>query len=325
MYDWVEFRHFKYLLAILELRGFRAAAERLFTAQSNLSSHAKQFQELAAVRLYHKMKDGRIKPTDTGAAFTFIAKYMIDSREEAMDTLIAIDRGDVSMVKFGCSPLTDRVLFNDFCQMHKEFLPNCQIRPERNDTTQLIDDLLLGVIDAAIVTLPVNNGALRVEELTRDRLVVCLRKDSSLAVKTSLLPTDLQGNLTILYHPQRHPEAHARLSELLEDAGVRVEDYSRASHPTEMQALVKDGYGIALVREGTALDDALTTRPITGVDWTVDSALIYHQQRHPKSIPILVRQFKRKLKRDADNLASGPPKRSSPATKDSPMQLELLG
>jgi hypothetical protein len=55
-----------------------------------------------------------------------------------------------------------------------------------------------------------------------------------------------------------------------------------------MQALVKDGYGFALVREGTILDDALTTRPITGVDWTVDSAVIYHQQRYPKSIPILV-------------------------------------
>jgi len=325
MYDWVEFRHFKYLLTILELRGFRAAAERLFTAQSNLSSHAKQFQELAAVRLYHKMTDGRIKPTDTGVAFTFIAKYMIDNRDEAMDTLIAIDRGDISAVRLGCSPLTDHVLFNEFCQMHKEFLPNCQIRPERNDTTQLIEDVLAGVIDAAIVTLPVNNGALRVEELTRDRLVVCMRKDSPLAVKSSLLPADLQNNLTILYHPQRHPEAHARLSELLEEAAIRIEDYSRASHPAEMQALVKDGYGMALVREGTALDEALTTRPITGVDWTVDSAVIYHQQRHPKSIPILVRQFKRKLKRDADNLASGPHKRSSAATKDSPMQLELLG
>ena len=325
MYDWVEFRHFKYLLTILELRGFRAAAERLFTAQSNLSTQAKQFQEAARVRLYRKMKDGRIKPTDTGVAFTFIAKYVLDIRVEAMETLLAIARGDISTVKFGCSPLTDPVLFNDFCQMHKEFLPNCQIRPERNDTTQLIEDVLAGVIDAAIVTLPVNNGPLKVEELTRDRLVVCMRKDNPLAVKSSLLPADLQNNLTILYHPQRHPEAHARLLDLLKESGVCVEDYLRASHPAEMQALVKDGYGFAFMREGTILDDELTTRPITGVDWTVDSAVIYHQDRHPKSIPILVGQFKRKLKKDRDKGASGPDWRSSAATNDSPMQLELLG
>jgi hypothetical protein len=113
--------------------------------------------------------------------------------------------------------------------------------------------------------------------------------------------------------------------ELLEEAGVKVQDYSRASHPSEMQALVKDGYGFALVREGTILDDALTTRPITGVDWTVDSAVIYHQQRYPKSIPILVQQFKRKLKKDGEKIGTAPCHRSSTATKESPMQLELLG
>ena len=90
MYKWAEFRHFKYLLAILELRGFRAASEQLFTAQSNLSIQAKQFQESASVRHYDKTKDGRIKPTDTGVAFTFIAKDVLDTRAEAIEALIAI-------------------------------------------------------------------------------------------------------------------------------------------------------------------------------------------------------------------------------------------
>jgi DNA-binding transcriptional LysR family regulator len=181
MYEWAEFRHFKYLLTILELRGFRAAAEKLYTAQSNLSTQAKQFQEAAAVRLYDKLKDGRIKPTDTGVAFTFIAKDLLDTRAEAIEAMLAIDRGDISLVRLGCSPLADHVLFSGFCQMHKEFLPNCQIRPERNDTTQLIEDVVAGAIYAAIVTLPLENAALRVVELRRDRLVVCLRRDNPLA------------------------------------------------------------------------------------------------------------------------------------------------
>jgi len=325
MYEWAEFRHFKYLLTILELKGFRAAAEQLYTAQSNLSTQAKQFQEAASVRLYDKLKDGRIKPTDTGVAFTFIAKDVLNTRAEAIEAILAIDRGDISVARFGCSPLADHVLFNDFCQMHKEFLPNCQIRPERNDTTQLVEDVVAGVIDAAIVTLPLENAALRVVELRRDRLVVCLRRDSPLASRNSLQPADLQNNLTIFYHPQRHPEAHARLLELLEDAGIKIENYSRVSHPIEMQTLVKDGYGVALVREGTVLYNELITRPISGVDWTVDTAAIYHQHRHPKSIPILVRQFKRQLNRAPENTLSVPRKTLSSATKDGPVQLALLG
>ncbi|SEG63301.1 regulatory helix-turn-helix protein, lysR family [Bryocella elongata] len=51
MYDWAEFRHFRYLLAILEKEGFRAAAEFLYTTQPNLSVQARQFQENLSVRL----------------------------------------------------------------------------------------------------------------------------------------------------------------------------------------------------------------------------------------------------------------------------------
>jgi len=325
MYEWAEFRHFKYLLTILELRGFRAAAEKLYTAQSNLSTQTKQFQEAASVRLYDKLKDGRIMPTDTGVAFTFVANDVLDTRIEAIEAIMAIDRGEISMVRFGCSPLADQALFNDFCQMHKEFLPNCQIRPERSDTTQLVEDVMAGFLDAAIVTLPVENAALTVVELRRDRLMVCLRGDDPLASKSSLQPIDLQKNLKILYHPQRHSNAHARLLELLEDAGIELDDYSRASHPVEMQTLVKDGYGLALVRDGTVADSELTARPIAGVEWTVDTAVIYHGERRPKSIPILVRQFRRHLRRNSKNAASLPPRPPSSTTKDGPIQLALLG
>jgi hypothetical protein len=68
MNDWAEFRHFKYLLAIVENKGFRAAAEQLHTAQPNLSAQAKQFQDLSAIHLFRKGKDGRIKLTETGIA-----------------------------------------------------------------------------------------------------------------------------------------------------------------------------------------------------------------------------------------------------------------
>ena len=52
---------------------------------------------------------------------------------------------------------------------------------------------------------------------------------------------------------------------------------------------------MALVREGTELDPDLTTRPIFGVDWTVDTALIYHRERIPPTIPVLVRQLRRHI------------------------------
>ena len=153
------------------------------------------------------------------------------------------------------------------------------------------------MVDAAIITLPLTHPDLRVEILRRDRIVVCLRKDHPLAAKAALPVSDLQDNLSIIYHPQRHPDAHIRLLELLHEAGVTLGEYSCASHPSEMQALVGEGHGVALIREGTPLEEGLMTRRLAGVDWTVDTAVIYHKQRHPKTVPILVRELKRSIQK----------------------------
>ena len=277
-----------------------------------------------------------IRPTDTGIAFKVLARILLETRDEVLDALIAIERGDIRSVRFGCTPLVDQGVFRTFCDLHKEILPSCPVRPTHGDTAQLADEVLSGKVDAAFVTLPLQHPDLRIEELRRDRLVVCLRRDHPLATKASLQASDLQGNLTVLYHPQRHPDAHERLLELLADAGVQIEEYSCASHPSEMQTLVKGGYGFALIREGTTLDEELTTRPIVGVDWTVDTALIYHKTRHPKTVPILAKQLLKQRPQDSrettQSTASFAVRRTNAAgkrppnnAKDGPAQSKLIG
>ena len=295
MYEWAELRHFRYLLAILEKQGFRIAAEELHTSQPNLTVQARQFQENIPVRLFRRMKNGRIRPTEAGIAFIALARFLLETRDEVIDALIAIGQGEISSARFGCAPWVDPTLFRSFLAIHQGIMPACAIRPTYGDTSQLAEEVASGTVDAALVTLPLKHPELQIEELCRDRLVVCLRKDNPLAGKASLQPVDLEDNLAVFYHPQRHPDAHDRLLEQLGAAGVKVEVRSHAAHPSEMQALVKEGYGFALIREGTALDDELTTRPIAGVDWTVETAVIYHRQRYPKTVPVLVKQLRKQL------------------------------
>jgi len=295
MDNWAEFRHFKYLLAIVEHKGLRAAAEHLRTAQPNLSVQAKQFQETFGIQLFRKTKDRRIQLTETGIAFKAIAQGVLDTRDEAIAALIAIERGEIRALSLGCAPFVDPELFQAACDMHKEIVPGCSIRPTHGDAVQLVEELVLGEIDAAIMTLPITDPRLSIKAIHRDRLVACLRADHPLASKAALHPADLQNNLAVLYDPQRHPEAHAQLLEWLRKGRVQIEEFSRASHPIEIQALVKSGYGLALIREGTVLDAELTTRPIAGVDWAVDTAFVYNKRNHPKTIPVLVRHLIRRL------------------------------
>jgi DNA-binding transcriptional LysR family regulator len=319
MYDWAEFRHFLYLLTILEKGGFRVAAEELHTSQPNLTVQARRFQDHASVRLFRKSKNGRIGPTETGMAFVSLAQLVLEIREEVIDALIAIERGEIGMIRFGSTPLVDQNLFRSFCKLHKELLPRTAVRPTHGDAPQLAQETLEGMIDAAIVTLPLAHPDLHIEELCRDRIVVCLCRDHPLAAKSVLQASDLQDNLAVIYHPHRHPDAHLRLLELLSDAGVALGDYSCASHPSEMQNLVKEGHGLALIREGTALEEGLVTRRLSGVNWTVDTAVIYHKQRHPKTVPVLVRMLKRAIQKESHKSSASAVLRFSNGTAKRPV------
>jgi hypothetical protein len=97
----------------------------------------------------------------------------------------------------------------------------------------------------------------------------------------------------VFRRPSQHPEAHARLLELLGELGVWFEEHAHVSHPHDMLEAVKNGQGFALVREGTPMMEGVTTRPIIGVDWTFDTAIVF--SRNPKSrvVPVIAKHLKR--------------------------------
>jgi DNA-binding transcriptional LysR family regulator len=292
MYDWAEFRHFRYLLTVLEKQGFRAAAEYLYTTQPNLSIQARSFQENASIRLFQRSKNGRIRPTETGRAFIALARLLLETRDQVIDALIEIDRGIAGRLRFGCSAHVDPALFRSALSFHRELLPSCSIVPMYGDTLQLAEEVALGALDAALITLPLQHTELCIEPLKSERLVVCIRRDDPLASKHSLTAHDLKDRLAILHDPQRHPSIHSKLVELLSDAGLRLQEFARSSNLFEMLMLVKDGFGFALVREGMMLEPELITRPIARTDWTVEMALIYHKSRHPRTVPIIAKKLR---------------------------------
>lgn len=316
MNDWAEFRHFRYLLVILEKQGFRIAAEELNASQPNLTVQARQFQENASVRLFRKLRNGRIRPTETGVAFIALARLLLETRDEVVEALRAIERGELQSIRFGCNHWADQNVFRDLCTIHKEIVPSCTILPTYEDTTLLAEAVAAGDLDAAVISLLLAHPDLRIEEIRKERLVVCLRKDDPLTRKVSVPP--LQGRLSILFSPHRPPGAHDRLLELLSEAGLSITEYSVASSLYEIQLLVRDGHGVALVRECSVVDEELTTRPVTGVSWTVDIAIIYRTNQYPKTIPVALRTLRQRYNQQEKMLVvpKRPPHPSSSLAND---------
>jgi DNA-binding transcriptional LysR family regulator len=299
MDDFAEFRHFKYLLAVAEHKGFRAAAEALNTTQPSLSRQIKEFQEHYNLRLFRPTKGRNVELTPAGEALLVIAKDVLEVRDQALAALEAIQSGEAQVLRIGCAPFVDKEVCKKATDLQKALIPAASIHVSTGDTSTLLSDLKNDVLDAVVVSLPVEDEDLKVEIIKQERLVVCLPVDHPLSRKPALSAEDLTSNLTVFRHPNQHPEAHARLVELLSELGVQFEEHSHTSHPHEMQEMVKSGSGFALIREGTVMLEGLTTRPIIGVDWTVDTAFVYRASPKARIIPIIGKNLRKQFSRMA--------------------------
>ena len=324
MDDFPDFLHLRYVLEVAEQRSFQAAAQKLHVDQSSLSRHVKNFQSFFHFLLFEESRSGRRILTPEGEVFVVLARELLAARAETISAIHSIKVYKPSIFRIGCSSLVSPEICLFASELYRQLSPSSEIRPTIGETAQLLEKLRTDSIDAAIVTLPIDDPKLRVMDICQDSLVVCLPNSHLLASKAAIAPIDLNGTLKIFRLPSLHPSAHDRLVEMLSDIGIVVEDSSHISHPSEAMKLVKEGYGFALVREGTVLENGLTTKRIMGTDWTVDTVMVFKRDTPMKALPVIARSLKRKFAATGADVA--PKKGPSPVPlKKKASQKDLFG
>lgn len=304
--DLLEFRHLRYLIAVAEEENISRAAKRLFLAQPSLSIQLKSMEDALSIELLVRVPKG-VKLTPAAEVLTAGARQILALRNEVIAAARASHHGSIAPLRIGFSPFIDRALLQMVCSAHLALFPNCEITPKSGDTVELLALLERGVIDAALLPLPANGIGLNVDQLSHDRLVVCMRSNDPAASLDEIAPSSLEKKLKIFREPKHNPEGHRHLLEMLDEVGVHPEVASTTAHPRDIQWLVKSGYGHALIREGSELEAGVVTRPVAGVSWKVDCALISKKSPSQKTIPVLVRALRKKLRSPSLMLSKKPP------------------
>ena len=158
--NWVELRHFRYILEILKQQGIRPAADRLNTSAPNICAQAREFQDHLKVRLYEIGADHRFSRTTAGTALLAMGPVIFELIGYVIEATIAIHKGEIRTLRMGSDPFVDQELFRVACEIHKSFLAECTIQLAHADTNELVREVLSGEIDAAIVTLPASHPEL---------------------------------------------------------------------------------------------------------------------------------------------------------------------
>jgi DNA-binding transcriptional LysR family regulator len=211
--------------------------------------------------------------------------------------------------RLGFTPFIEHQVISTVCDAYRDLFPKGSIHPENGDTEDVIRRLRAAELDAALVTLPVLPDGYCIQPVMHEPLVVCVRKDDPLAQQNELPAESLNGRLAIFSDPRHHPRAHQRLLEMLEGQEIIPKISNPTFNSEHVQWMVRERLCIALIRQSEPLHEDLTTRPIEGVNWTIDSAIAYREEHDQEALPLLLRDLEKRFSVAEPSSPKKPPQR----------------
>jgi DNA-binding transcriptional LysR family regulator len=296
IYDHLEFRHLKYIVAVAEQGTFTAGALSVPVAQSALSRQIADIEQIYNIQIFERARGGTgANLTPAGEALLTFARQLLQTRTEIIEAAQAIHQSALLPFRLGFSPLVEEQVVDTVCHAYHELFPKGQIQPEGADTEDLFETLAQGELDAALVTLPGPEHGISVQPVMRQPLVVCIPEEDRLAGLSEIPPSALNERLSSFCDPRQHPRAHARLLGTLNEHGIVLRAANPAFNADHVQWMVKERICYALIREHEPLRDGLTTRPIQGLNLTVDSAIAYKSDSEQLALRLLLQDLEKRF------------------------------
>jgi DNA-binding transcriptional LysR family regulator len=315
MSDSLTFRLLRYIKASAETLNFTRAAEQVFVAQSSLSHQIGKFEDNIDLIVFDRLQN-RLRLTPAGR---IVAAYAENTLREWDQTLVmarAVQRNEVPPLRLGFSSFVNAKLLEKFREGYDKMFSGCVIQLFSGDPLLCLQRLDARALDCAILSLPIDTNLYCVQQIAQSPLVVCMRSDDTLAEQAQVDIRDIAPRITIFRDPDLHPSAHSRLLEMFSEVSIPIHLACSARTPGEIQWMVKERYGLALIDQLCPLDSGLNTRPLAGLNWTADTAFVYLNHADHVALPFIER-FLRETWTESR-------RRKAPIKSRIPEQMELL-
>jgi DNA-binding transcriptional LysR family regulator len=264
----MELRHLRYFVAVAEELHFRRAAERLGIAQPALSQQIHQLEQEIGVMLFHRLTRG-VELSDAGKSFLDDARAILAHAEQATAKAQRVARGDQGMIRIG---FTGSASFNPLVpsviQDYRAHFPGVAVSLVEGGTSQLVESLHEGRVDAAFIRLPLCEliEFLVVVPILEEEMLVALTSGHALTASTSVALECLAGEPFILFPRSSSPGLYDRIVSACEHAGFSPNVVQHAPEVSSTVNLIAAGHGVSIVPASMQQmqPQGVTYRPIRG-------------------------------------------------------------
>jgi len=206
----------EYIIAVDNFRHFAKAAEASYVTQPTLSMMTQKLEEELGVKIFDRSQLP-VQPTPIGAQIINQARIIV-SQVKQIKEIIQEEKGIVKGVfKMGIIPTIAPYLLPKLMLKHEENGYDIELSIEETTTNQIVEALLNGAMDGAILATPLKNDKLSEHPIYYERFYAYVSpKETSLYSKKELEEDDLNINKLWLLE-----EVHCFRSQILKICNTR--------------------------------------------------------------------------------------------------------
>jgi DNA-binding transcriptional LysR family regulator len=262
----------QYFLAAVEHGSFSAAAEALHMAQPSVSEQVRRLEAELGVALFQRVGRGLV-PTEAGRTFRPHAERVLAEVEAAREAVADVRELRGGITAFGVFGNSRYYLGADVVRLFHRRHPGVRIRLVGQNSSEVVDSVRRGELEAGVVVLPIDDAGLDVRPAMRDELLFCSAAAGRL--RSAMTIERLARGPLVLYDATFGAQDPMRrqLTELAQRAGVVLEPMIDVEDPETALDLAGKGVGDTIASRATLL--AQYRRASSRLGWVPFAEPIY--------------------------------------------------
>lgn len=190
-------KQLKYLVALAETGHFGRAAEACFITQPSLSAAISELENLLGAQLVERNKR-QVLITALGQEVVSRARHILREVDELAVVAHAANQPLEGPINVGVIPTIGPYLLPDVMSRLRTGFPKMQPFLREDQTARLVDLLLAGKLDLALIALPIEEAGLEEMDLFEDRFVFACSPDNPLTAKKKINIDDIKDEKLLL-------------------------------------------------------------------------------------------------------------------------------
>lgn len=241
-----DLRQLECFCAVARTGSFTKAAEDLGIAQPSLSEQIAKLEHSLGAALFERLTR-RIELTPLGEAIIGKAQALLEDAAALPDQFERAREGVRGPLRVGAIPTILPYFLAPSLKAFTDRYREVDLHVREGTTAELVEQVLDGMIDLAVVSLPVDGAGLVMKELFRDPLYLAVPEDHPLASSDKVQLRRLSEERLLILK-----DGHC-----LRDETLAVCDKARARFSGQFEAdqfltifeLIRAGFGVSIVPE----------------------------------------------------------------------------